>query len=239
MAAVLAGGPSAVLSHRSAAALWGIRASARARIEVTTAPPRRSRREIQVHGAVRAADEVTIVSGIPVTTASRTLLDLAAVATPRQVAGALAEAEVLRLADAVSLAALVSRHRGRPGVAEIRRLLERGRVDAAITRSELEDRFLELLESKGLPRPQVNRSLRLSTGRFVEADCVWEEPRLVVELDGYASHGTRTAFERDRARDRALQATGWRIVRVTWRQLHEQPGAVARELRALVAPRRR
>ena len=239
MAAVLAGGPRAVLSHRSAAALWGIRPSGRAGIDITTAPPRRSRRGIRVHGAVLPADEVTAVNGIPVTTTSRTLLDLAALITPRQVERALAEAEVLRLADVVSLAALVSRHRGRPGVAPIRELLERGRVDAAITRSELEDRFLALLDANGLPRPQVNRSLQLNTGSFVEADCVWAEPGLVVELDGYASHGTRTAFERDRARDRALQAAGWRIVRVTWRQLHEQHATVARELRALVAPRRR
>ena len=107
MAAVLAGGDGAVLSHRSAAALWRLRPSARGQAEVT-APGRRGRRPaIQFHQTRLRADEVTVHDGIPVTTVARTLLDLASVVEQRQVERAINEAEVLRLWDEVSLAALV------------------------------------------------------------------------------------------------------------------------------------
>jgi very-short-patch-repair endonuclease len=107
-------------------------------------------------------------------------------------------------------------------------------VGALITRGELEDRFLGFLDAFGLPRPEVNATLPV-LGGTVEADCVWRGPRLVVELDGYATHAPRHAFERDRARDRALLAAGWRVARVTWRQLAADPRALAAELRALLS----
>ena len=75
-------------------------------------------------------------------------------------------------------------------------------------------------------------------GVAIEADCLWRRERLVVELDGYTAHATRAAFERDRARDRRLQAAGWRVVRITWRQLHDEPQEVAAELRALLVTAR-
>lgn len=84
-----------------------------------------------------------------------------------------------------------------------------------------------------MPRPAVNVTLELGAHRF-EVDFLWRDHRLIVELDGRASHGTASAFERDRARDRALHADGWKVVRITWRQLHEAPGAVAADLRALL-----
>lgn len=147
------------------------------------------------------------------------------------------EAEVLRLTDALAVADLVARYPGRRGVPAIRRVLEAGRIGATVTRSELEDRFLVFLDRVDLPRPQVNASLELAGG-WVEADCVWRTQRLVVELDGYASHGTSSAFERDRARDRRLQAAGWRVLRITWRQLHNEPETIASQLRTLLLPGR-
>lgn len=115
MAAVLAGGAGAVLSHRSAATLWRIRLSARKQAEVTV-PRRRGRRPaIQFHQTPLPADELTVHDGIPVTTVARTLLDLAAVVDQRQVERAINEAEVLRLWDEVSLAALVERYPRRAG----------------------------------------------------------------------------------------------------------------------------
>jgi len=234
MAAVLAEGPSAVLSHRSAAALWGLRGAAHGRIDVTVPKARRSRAGLQVRQALLAADEVTIVGAMPVTTPPRTLLDLAGVVGRRALERAVDEAEVLRLADELSLADLLVRHPGRRGVSAIRRLLEAGRIGAGVTRSELEERFLVFLQSGGLPLPEVNAALSLAGG-WIEADCLWRSQRVIVELDGYASHGTRSAFERDRARDRMLQAAGWRVLRVTWRQLHEQPGAIAAELGTLLS----
>lgn len=237
MAAVLASGPGAALSHEAAAASWGLRTTARSRIDVTAPAKRGSRRGIRFHSAVLPADEVTVAGGVPVTTPPRTLLDLAGAVRPHALARAVDEAEALRLTDVLSLADLVDRHPTSRGVAALRRILAAGGLGAAITRSELEDRFLGFLDDAGLPRPAVNALLELRGGP-VEADCVWHGARVVAELDGYAHHGTRAAFERDRARDRRLQAAGWRVIRITWRQLHDEPGAVAAEVRALLCPSR-
>jgi very-short-patch-repair endonuclease/predicted transcriptional regulator of viral defense system len=232
MAAVLASGQCAVLSHRSAASLWRIRATTRSLIEVT-ASRQRSRPGIETHRGSLPGDEMTVLRGIPVTTVPRTLLDLAAVLTRRDVERAVEEAEVLQLADALSVADLVERHPGRRGVATIRAILATQRVGSTITRSELEERFLVLLDQAGLPRPDVNRSIHVS-GRWIEGDCVWLPQRMIAELDGHAFHTTAAAFERDRCRDRALQAAGWRVVRITWRQLHDDSAAVVADLRGLL-----
>jgi hypothetical protein len=234
MAAVLASGPGAVLSHRSAAALWNLRISPGTPADVTVRGALRSRAGIALHRATLASDELTVVGGMPVTTPPRTLLDLAGVVAPRHLERAVNDAEVLRLADAMSLEDLVRRHPRRRGVAVLRRILADGRAGATVTRSELEDRFIAFVDRAGLPRPEVNAALALAGG-WIEADCLWRSQRLVVELDGYTSHATRAAFERDRARDRALQASGWRVVRLTWRQLAEEPATVAAQLCALLA----
>jgi hypothetical protein len=234
MAAVLACGLGAVLSHRSAAALWGMRSTSRTRAEVTVRRYLHARPGIQCHYSDLPFDEVTTLRGIPVTTPARTLLDLAAVLDRRRVERAANEAEIRRLADTLSLEDLVVRHPRRAGLATIRAILEAGAIGAAVTRSELEDRFLEFLDGAGLTRPQVNAALRLRE-RWVEADCLWHPQRLVVELDGHATHRTAAAYEADRRRDRALSAAGWRVVRVTWRQLHGEPEALAADLRTLLA----
>ena len=238
MAAVLAGGSGAVLSHRSAAALWGLRLSYSGIAEVTVPRRLQSRPTLRLHRAELALDETTTVREIAVTTPSRTLLDLAAVVLPRQLERAVEEAEVLRLADSFPLADLIERHRGRAGVAALRRLRDEGQIGATVTRSELEDRFLCFLAAHDLPHPEVNVALEIGSG-WIEADCAWRGRRVVVEMDGYASHGTRAAFEKDRARDRRLQSAGWRVVRITWRHLQDEPAALAGELRALLDPPRR
>ena len=231
MAAVLAAGPGAVLSHRSAAGLWDLRAGGLNRIDVT-APRERRRPGIEVHRARLAPDEVTEVDGIPVTTVGRTLLDLAAVLPHPQIGRAVDRAEALQLTDVVPLDALLERHRGHRGTAALREPLERG-IEPALTRSELEDRFLTFLDAHGLPRAEVNAHLQLGE-RSIEADFLWREQRLIVEVDGHETHGTRAAFERDRERDRILQAHGWRVIRITWRQLHDDPGAIAADLLRLL-----
>ena len=109
-------------------------------------------------------------------------------------------------------------------------------IGTYVTRSELESGFLSFLDQAGLTRPEVNAHL-LVGGRWVECDCVWRGRRVIVELDGRAVHGTAAAFERDRARDRMFTARGWRLVRITWRQLHEDPDAVASDLRTILATR--
>lgn len=234
MAAVLACGRGAVLSHRSAAALWGMRSTSRTRTEVTVRRYLHARPGIQCHYSDLPPEEVTTHRGIPVTTPARTLLDLAAVLDRRRVTRAVNEAEIRRLADSLSIEDLVARHPRRAGLATLKAILAAGNIGAAVTRSELEDRFLAFLDAAGLPRPQVNAALRLRD-RWIEADCLWRPQRLVVELDGHATHRMATAYERDRERDRALSAAGWRVVRITWRQLHQDAVAVAADLRALLA----
>jgi very-short-patch-repair endonuclease len=102
------------------------------------------------------------------------------------------------------------------------------------TRSELEAAFLAVLDAHGLPRPAINRLIELPNG-WVEGDAVWSKQRLVVELDGYAAHGTRHAFEDDRARDRELQVAGWRTARITARQVETDAATIGRQLRALLS----
>jgi hypothetical protein len=233
MAAILAAGPGAVLSHRSAAELWRIRAPGQARVEVSRASWRTPGVGIQIHRALIPSDETTKLEAIPVTTVPRTILDLAAVLRPDQVERAINEAEVRRLTDPLSLDDLIRRYRGRRGVAVIRSILKDGRIGLQVTRSELESRFLSFLDGEDLPRPLTNAGVRLRR-RWVECDCVWRSRRVAAELDGHAAHRTAAAYERDRLRDRELHAAGWRVIRITWRQLDDDPIALAADLRRML-----
>lgn len=229
MAATLAGCPGAVLSHRSAGALWGIVRWDGA-IDVTVARRLHPRRGLALHHGRLAPDEHITHDAITVTTPPRTLLDLAAVLSPARLERAVHEAEVLRLADPLSLPDLLDRHPGRRGVAALRAVLDDlGAGGPVVTRSELEDRFLPLMATAGLLVPATNVFIE-----GFEVDCVWREQRFIAELDGRGVHATLRAFERDRDRDRGLQAAGWRVVRITWLQLRDEPGAVAADLRRLL-----
>jgi very-short-patch-repair endonuclease len=229
MAGVLAAGPGAVLSHRSAAALWGIRNTDRAAVEVIV--PRGCRRPgIQPHRATLRPDEIDRERGIPVTNPARTLLDLAEVLTPQQLERAINEAEIRRLASPLPLAAMVARHPTRRGTNALSRILEQRNLGETVTRSALEERFLALVDANGFPRPKMNEPL----GPY-HPDALWPDERLVVELDSYPIHTTRQAFESDRKRDRELTLAGYRVVRITWRQLRDEPARIADELSALLA----
>lgn len=232
MAAVLTGGTEAVLSHRSAAALWGIRQYEGRGIDI--ALPRKSRSSITIrrHLLVLPSDEVTRVDGILVTTVPRTILDLATVSGSEAVESALRQAEYLRLEDRLALADLVARYPGRRGIRSVRTALLRRAESPGRPRSRLEERFLGFLDTRGLPRPQVNAWLQIGKRRF-EVDCLWPAPRQIVELDGWRAHGTRTAFHEDRVRDRLLRANGYEVTRLTWWQLEDEPEAIAQHLRAL------
>jgi hypothetical protein len=236
MAAVLYCGPDAALSHRSAAALWGIREPSSGAIEVTIPRKSRSRESIRRHRAVLAADELTTAAQIPVTTVPRTLLDLSASLPTDRLEQTLRQSERLRIYDTLSLGEMLARHPRHRGARSIRECLRRRRdAPPGVTREELEARFLAFLDRAGLPRPRLNAWLSLRDRRY-QADCLWRDRSLIVELDGYASHGTRIAFEDDRERDRILQVEGWRVIRVTWQQLHESGGKIAADLRRLLRP---
>jgi very-short-patch-repair endonuclease len=236
MAAVLACGRGAVLSHRSAAALWGIRPTARSAIDVT-APGRAGRRRagIEVHAAATLeASDVTRVDAIPCTTVPRTLLDLASVVDRRALERAYERAELLRVLDAAAVEDLLARSPRRHGLAALRAVVQAA-APLALTRSELEERFLSICAAAGILRPHINAWVPLD-GAGVEVDFLWPAQRLAVETDGHRVHGTRQAFERDRRRDRRLLLEGWRVVRFTWRQLVSDPGEIAATMRALLAP---
>lgn len=237
MAGVLAGGEGAVLSHRSAAALWGWRAATPNRAEITSPHSTRSSQTLLRHCADLPRDEMTVRHGIPVTTVSRTLLDLAAVVSTTEFERAVREAEFLRLPDRPPLAELLDRHPRRPGTRAVRITLERlSRLAPGASRSSLEDRFLRFAVRAELPMPETNVAIRIGD-RTYEADCLWREQRLILELDGHEAHGTRSAFESDRERDRRLQAAGWTVIRVTHRHLGESK-ALAADIRSLLQPAR-
>ena len=201
MAAVLACGLGAVLSHRSAGQLWGIVPRFSIEPEVTRPRKFRAISGLRAHYAELPADEVGMVDDIPVTSAPRTLFDLAAVQRPRQLERAFNQMEVLRLTDPLSIPDLIERHPGSRGIAALRAVLAAG-SSVGVTRRGLEERFAEAIDAHGLPRPRFNATLPLR-GRLLEVDCLWRRQRLIVELDGRDVHGTDRAFEGDRRRDRS------------------------------------
>jgi very-short-patch-repair endonuclease len=214
MAAVLACGNDAVLSHNSAGELWGMLRARRPpspaavdvdlHVTVSTQAGRR-RPGIVIHRSrTLAPTQITLRLNIPVTTPSRTLADLRRTLPRPQFAAALREAEFLGLPIEQSL-------------------------EADGTRSELESLFLALARRHRLPKPEVN----VRVGPFT-VDFLWPADRLVVEVDGWGSHGTRSAFEADRERDTHLKLLGYEVIRFTWRRLEDDPAGVAGDLRELL-----
>ena len=227
MATVLACGSSAVLSHFAAAALWGIRGGAR--LEVTVPRGSKARPGIHLHWANLPADEKTTHHGIPTTTVPRTLLDLSAVVQRDELRSAMRQAEQLRLTDRLWLGDLMERYPRKAGIPTLRAVVQEAQRGLNVVKSELEERFQAFLINAGLPLPATNVLIEA-----YEVDCVWPETRLIVELDSRTHHAIAEAFEADRVRDRRLEAEGWRVVRITWHQLHDTPGAVEADLRKLL-----
>lgn len=233
LAAVLACGVGAVLSHRSAAALWSLPSAPQRELDVTTDQRGRSQRPgLRVH-RVRTlpAGDRTRRHAVPVTTPARTLLDLSQVVGRRELQRAFEEAAARRLVRAESLLAELERAAGRRGSVALRTLIQRS-AGPALTRSEAEARLLALVRAADLPPPETN----VAVGRY-EVDLLWRAQALVVEVDGYAFHSSPAAFERDRLRDARLSAAGLRVTRVTWSQIVETPEAlIARLAVALARP---
>jgi very-short-patch-repair endonuclease len=227
MAAVLACGPTAVASHRLATALLEFLPSWPDEPEVTVTTQRRSRPGIHVHTSRSLARaQTTHREHIPVTNPARTIVDLAEVATERQVERALAEAEALRRITRSALAAEILRNPRRRGASIVRELLARDHLNR--TKRELEEAFIAFLDETGLPRPETNAQVA-----GYEVDAIWREAQLIAELDSWQFHRTRDAFERDRIRDAKLQRLGFRIIRITWRRLQERE-TLEGDLRALL-----
>jgi very-short-patch-repair endonuclease len=231
MAAVLSSGAGAVLSHRSAAALWGIRDPGAGAIEVTVPGKSTSTKLVRRHHVDLPDDEVTIHEGIPVTTAPRTVFDLASISSFDAVEVAIRQVEFLRLHDKLSLLDLIERYPGRRGVARVRVALTRVEaLPAGRVRSPLETKFLPFLRRHRLPRPRLNDWIAAGERRF-QVDCHWAGTGQIVELDSWQAHGTRTAHREDRARDRVLRVAGYEVTRITWAQLDDEPEEIAADLR--------
>jgi very-short-patch-repair endonuclease len=234
MAAVLASGPGAVLSHWSAAALWMIRPNARTRIDVTVPHRSRSSDRIRRHISQVPDDERTTEEGIPAATVPRTILDLAATESADTVENLLREAEFRQLSDRLSLPDLLKRYPGRRGTRKVHLALRRLEEEPeGRKRSRLEERFSPFLRQHSLSLPRFNDWIVLGEKRY-QVDCHWPELRQIVELDGWEAHSNRTAFREDRARDRRLVAAGYTVTHITWNQLDDEADEIAADLRALL-----
>lgn len=227
MAAVLAGGEGALLSHRSAGALWGIVRPRRGSIDVTSATGRQ-RPGIAVHEGAICDEDRTRVDRIPVTILARALFDLAEVEDESDLWRAAEEADRLRLLRVPELEAVYARSPGRRALRPMRRLIDAISMPED-TQSPLEDRVLDLCREYDLPMPVTG-----ATVLGHEVDAFWPARRLTVEADSWKFHGHRGAFERDRERDAAMQAAGYRVIRLTHRRLEREPDVVAAQLRCLL-----
>jgi very-short-patch-repair endonuclease len=237
MAAVMAGGRDAVLSHATAAAAWGLRPVGTGAIHVTIPGDagRRRRVGLRVHriGTLKRT-ETTTNRGIPITTPVRTIIDVAATLRGRPLEHMLDLAEQLRLVDFAELRQRLAERQGRPGSPSLRAILSLYTAGSTVTRSEMEERFLALCDDHGITRPEVNTRIEGE-----EVDFVWRDARLIVEVDGYRYHRSPSKFETDRERDVMLAVAGWQVLRFTWTQLTQRPAWVARAVSKHLAPGRR
>ena len=231
---MLASGPEALLSHHTAAALWGIRGYSGGAIHVTVPRKSTSTKWIRRHFSEIPKDERAVHEGIPVASVHRTIFDLADTASADDVVAMIKEAEYLNRWDRLSLPDLLERYSGKRGSRNVRAALERLKEEPpGRKRSKLEMRFAPFLRRYHLPLPSFNAWIVLGPKRY-QVDCHWPGTGRIVELDGWEGHRTRSAFRTDRARDRVLTAAGYTVTRLTWNQLDDEPEAVASDLRSLL-----
>jgi len=229
LAAVLACGPGAVLSHRTAAAHWGLLRTDQTRIDVTAPRGRHGAPGIRLHRSrCLDAQDITHYQGIPTTTVSRTLLDLAGTARPSELERALAQAERLQLYDHRAIQATIAKNNGHRGTHVLTQATTR---KPKWTRNEWEAEFLALIRKAGLPEPETNEPFHAPDHGHCEPDYHWPEHRVIVEIDGFETHGTRAAFHADRAKDAALTASGQRVLRFT---RDDDPALAVKRVRALL-----
>ena len=229
LAAVLACGPGAALSHRSAASHWGLLRTDQTRVDVTAPRGRHGAPGIRLHRSRSLdAQDTAIHQGIPITSISRTLLDLASTARPSELERALAQAERLQLYDHRAITDVIARSNGHRGSQVLAQATTR---QPKWTRNDWEAEFLALIRKAGLPEPLTNDALHAADHGHCEPDYHWPAHQVIVETDGWETHGTRSAFRNDRAKDAALTAAGYRVLRFT---KDVEPELVVRRLRALL-----
>jgi hypothetical protein len=239
MAAVLACGPGAVLSHRSAAVLHELRDWGATRIEVTV--PTRSTRAhpgVAVHRSTTLTEaDVTVVKSIPSTSVHRTLLDLADVVTQRQLERSFDQAEIVEVLDLLAINDQLVRNPTRPGAKAVKAVLRDHYIGSTATRNENEELLLSITRGLKIPDPECNAVIVLPDGGPpIRPDFVWRKQRVVLETDSKKWHGSRQRMEIDRRRDQRLTAAGWTVIRTTWRQLKYRPHELRPVLLKLLGP---
>lgn len=232
LAAVLACGRGALLSHFSAGWLWDVAKVNPEPIHVTTSVWRTPRPPLHLHQSLAlTAEDRALVEGIPVTALPRTLLDLAATVRFSWLEKMIERSEDLGLFDLREVEELLARTVGHHGHRRLREAIALYQ-SSSFTRSGLERRFLELWRQTGRPQPRANY-----VEHGFELDCYWPEYRFAVELDVFETHGTRAAFERDRKRQEDLLLAGIVMTRVTGPRLEREPEAVIARVAQLLAQR--
>jgi very-short-patch-repair endonuclease len=235
MAAVLACGADAVLSHKSAAALWNLPVGGGAAAVDVTVPgrSRRGQKGINLH-RVRRLDRAdrTVIDNIPVTTWPRTLLDEAEALSRERLRSMVEASERLDLFDFSLIEETIARNPGRRGIKPLRAVARQLKGPAPDTRSGKERTFLELVRAAGLPEPSVNAVVLGDV-----ADYYWPAEGLVVEIDSYKYHRSRRKFEEDRARDTKRQLAGLACLRVTETRIAGEPHGVVRDVRTMLRRR--
>jgi hypothetical protein len=232
LAAVLASGPRALLSHYSAAWLWGLARHSPAPFHVTGPSPRAARGSIRLHRSSSLTDaDRALVDQIPVTSLARTLLDQAARVPERRLRRLIKRAEELGIFDLAAVHDVLDRNRGHHGARRLRRVLALYEPPP-FTRSDFESLVYEAILAAGLPTPRVNYIVA-----GMEIDLYWPEHRFAVELDVFETHGTREAFEEDRLRREELLLEGIGMTSVTGPRFERKPDAVLARLRRLLGER--
>jgi very-short-patch-repair endonuclease len=230
LAAVLSCGDQAVLSHRSAACLWGLVRPRRGPIDVTNPRGSRGPAGVRLHRSKLVDDERAVEARIPVSSVARTLLDLAEILDETGLRRAFEEADRLKLLHMAELERVCARAGRRKGLPALRRLIAAATTPVT-TRSPLEDAFAEFYREHlaDLPAPLTNHTILDH-----EVDAYWPGHRVAVEMDSWEHHSHRTAFESDRARDAAMQAAGYRVIRLTHRQLETEAPRITTQLREML-----
>jgi hypothetical protein len=232
MAAVLAAGPEAIVSHISAAWLWGLHERCPAEVEVTVEASRHRRRGIRVHRGTALGSEWGRIDRIPVAALHPILLGVAATQPERTLTSVVDRAKRRDILDLDSIDRYLMGRSRSPGHAQLKSALDLYR-EPVFDRARSELLFLDLVKKAGLPRPVLNTWV----GAF-EIDAYWEAERFAVEVDGWEAHGTRQAFEQDRVRIEDMKLAGIDAIRITARRIEREPREVARRLRQHLRNRR-
>jgi very-short-patch-repair endonuclease len=224
-------------SHRTAAALWRLARFREGPVELTVTRDLRLAAPAVVHRALfLASRDTTVTQGFPVTSPTRTLVDLCAEEDSSSINASVDELLRRRLTSPSQLRQTLERLGKRRGTLHLQNILRRYEKGECATESELEAVALDLIDDEGLPRPTRQRPIVMD-GRLRRIDFTYEAERVVIEADGFKDHGFDEAFEGDRERDNALTARGWCVLRWTWRALKDHPNKLAGELRMTLARR--